>query len=392
MRIKTLISYIVLFCLATSTAFAGGDTDAGLNIAEIRTWVQKVLDYRKQNLQGEPQIEETDIGYLYNYGGIELYYDSQDSASQKLLGLRLKEALLPGPRGEMLFDEQKSLMERYPNDNPELIGDRESAFLFLDNELPQMVYWGILGRDGQRINSIEYFAHVREGEGYTGLSLQFELEFGALSSIAVFGINESLAQSTVLENIAYIERVRELRSYYAYRTSNNGLELLPFGREDLLFSGLDYLSLTPEQLIERFGMPDLDELSQVDSLHLRSLSWDALDVSFAVTPQGKTLYTYRFSIRDDIMEGPRGLRIADLFPTVYSRFRNESRELDENNIEVLYGAFGEDEFGVVSYYPNGIEMSMQKRIQMDNGSNMEVVLTLSFEGSSLQEITLYTND
>lgn len=392
MRIKTLLLYILLFCLLASTAMAEGDTDAGLDIAEIRTWVQNVLDYRSKNLQVEPQIEESDIGYQYNYGGIQLYYDSKDSASQKLVGVRLSEALLTGPRGERLFDEQNSLLSLYPNDNPALIGDRDSAFLFLDNELPEMAYWGILGRDGQRINSVEYLAHVREGERYTALSLQFELEFGSLTSIAVFGLNESLEQAAVLENIAYVERVRELHSYYAYPSSTNGKELLPFGREDLLFSGIDFLSLTPEILIERFGSPDIDEMSQVDTLHLRSLSWDALDVSFAVTPQGKTLYCYRFSIRDDIMEGPRGLRIADQFPSVYSRFRNEERELDENNNEVLYGNFGEAEFGVVSYYPNGIEMSMQSQIQLDNGNIMEVVLTLSFEGSSLQEITLYTND
>ncbi len=392
MKLKTIFLYIVLTCLLCSLAFAEGDTDAGISVNEINAWVNEVLAYQKANLAVEPAIEESELGFEYQYGGITLYYDSRDAAAQKLIGLRLSEPLLAGPRNEMVLDEKSSLFERYPNDNPELIGDRDFAFLYIDNELPQRASWGFINRDGQRVRNVKYTAHEQTKDGnYSNLSLQFEVEHNAVVSISVFGLQESVNQSVVLENIAYAEGLRELHSYHAYKSSANGTELNPFEREDLSFSGLDYLSMTPDTLIERFGEPDLDETSTQDNLSLRSLSWDAVDASFRVDASGKSLGVYRFTIRDDVLEGPRGLRVGDSFSGVYSRFRSTGMEPNEENIEFLYGSPEEDHFGAVSYYPEGIEVSMKVRIMMDNGTQDEVVLNLNFDLDKLTEITIYTN-
>lgn len=392
MKRKVIFIYILLAVLFCAAALAEGDTDAGLTVDELMAWVKRVVEYQKANLNTEPAIEETELGFQYKYGGIELIYDSKDPEKQKLTGLRLSEPLLEGPRGERLNDVQTSLLAHYPNDNPQLIGDKDFAFLYIDNELPERASWGFVTRDGQRLRSMEYVTHQLIGDAaYSNLKFQLELEHASLASIAVYGIGQQVEQSAVLENIAYAESLRELRSYHAYKTSTNGTELSPFEREDLSFSGLDYLSLTPEFLIERFGEPDLDETSSVDEQQLRTLSWDAIDATFVVDAAGKAVKAYRFSIRDDILEGPRGLRVGDSFPSVYSRFRSSGNEADENNVEILYGSLEEGSFGAVSYYPNGIEVSMQTIVQLDSGEQESVVLNLEFEVDKLREITIYTN-
>ena len=85
MKRKVIFIYILLAVLFCAAALAEGDTDAGLTVDELMAWVKRVVEYQKTNLNTEPTIKETELGFQYKYGGIELIYDSKDPEKQKLI-------------------------------------------------------------------------------------------------------------------------------------------------------------------------------------------------------------------------------------------------------------------------------------------------------------------
>ena len=77
-----------------------------------------------------------------------------------------------------------------------------------------------------------------------------------------------------------------------------------------------------------------------DGTWLMRCDGDGYEAVFLCDEHGENAQILSFSIRDEEMEGPRGVRLGDLFNEDFSRFRNGENEMSENLTELLYG--GED--------------------------------------------------
>lgn len=395
---KRQFIFVIVFILVAVASFAYAENvadtaDNQLLRDELLEFVSNILEQEKNSTEPKADPQETELGRMIASDSVELYYHGTGTDAV-LSGVKMKESIATGPRGEQLFDDVTSLIARYPNDNQTLYGDKEFATLYVDTDLPETASWGLVARDGQRIQSVSYtVSTLLEAEEYQNLNLVFEVNNGFISSIAVYGLDSRVPKAEVENSIAYAEKTATLKSYFAHPSSAEGSELDAFQREDLVFSGLDYLTLTPEAVLEKFGPADTDEISEGEP-RLRTLSWDAIDASFVVNEQGECVKPYRFTIKDDVIEGPRALRIGDSFPDIYKRFRSEGNGIDNQGVELLYGEFGKAPYGIISYYADGLEMSMLQEIestQKESTQKESIVINLNFEMDKLEEITLFTN-
>ena len=91
------------------------------------------------------------------------------------------------------------------------------------------------------------------------------------------------------------------------------------------------------------------------------------------------------SIEDDILEGPRGVRLGDAFHEDYQRFRSEMNGVDENMFEVLYGAENEVPRGTAEY--GGLD-GITLRYVTAAADGREAELMLRYTLSVLSEIIL----
>lgn len=364
-----------------------GDTEDALSSDEILSWVEKVLQLPELQEQEEVQPIFEDLGYAVNRAGCTLYYDSNDIDNAHLLAIRVIEPLIEGPRGEMIYDEQSSLLKLYPNDNDDLVGDRDFAVLYLSTEMPDCASYGIVSRDGQKIRTVEYFVHEKRPNGmYSNIVLSFEINNNSVESISAYGFMEEITQEQVYENIKTGSAKLNNNSYFAYKTSSNGEELSPFEREDFILGGVDLLSINYDKFIELLGSPDTDEERELNGERYRLLTWNGINVSFTIKDGVETFS--RLTINDRVMEGPRGTMIGDTFSSVLSRFRSEGNPVDEDNQELLYGVEYSDSYGIANYYPDGLELLYVLNIELDEENKLHALADFNFEGDKLSEISI----
>ena len=93
-----------------------------------------------------------------------------------------------------------------------------------------------------------------------------------------------------------------------------------------------------------------------------------------------------FTILDDAFEGPRAVRIGDLFSDDFNRFRNGENEMTEAMTELLYGTEGTAPYGTASYDP--ADMNLRYVAGTPDGTQVE--LFLKYENGILSEIILHT--
>lgn len=394
MKFNKIFSFILCFTMLCSLAIAEGtepaalgDTESTITSSEILSWVEKVIG-SAELMNGEASSpQKDDLGFAVSRESCTLYYDSSDIANAHLCGIKLVEPLFEGPRGEMMYDGQNELLKLYPNDNSDLVGDRDFAVLYLSTEMPNKASYGLVSRDGQHIKNIQYYVHERKPNGmYSNLLLNFEIENNSIESIGVYGLIDEITEQDVYDSIKNISAKQNEKSYFAYKTSSNGDELEQFEREDLIFSGIDVLSVTPERLIELFGTADTDEIKEDKNIKIRTMSWDGLNASFIV--DGDNHRISRLAISDNVLEGPRGTVIGDTFSSVYSRFKSMGNPVNENNQEQLYGNSDDKSYGVANYYPNGMELVYHTTIELDKNHNVKAQVLFNFSGDKLDEITI----
>lgn len=372
---------------ATEAVENPGDVEESLDSSEILEWVEKVMEMPELQAQQSSEPVHEELGYAVKKESCIFYYDSNDIENAHLLGLSIIEPLIEGPRGEMIFDQQSELLKLYPNDNPDLVGDRDFAVLYLSTEMPENASYGIVYRDGQRISTIDYYVHEkRPNDMYSNLSLSFEIENNSIESISVYGLMEEISIEDVYQNIKNISEKANNNSYFAYKTSANGAELSPFEREDFIIGGMDLLSITPEKLIEAIGSPDTDEQKEMNEERYHLITWNGINVSFIIK-DGKEIFN-RLTINDSVLEGPRGTVIGDTFSSVLSRFRSEGNPVNEDNQELLYGEVGGKSYGIANYYPDGMELLYCLTIELDKNNTLEAMADFNFEGDRLSEINI----
>ena len=244
-------------------------------------------------------------------------------------------------------------------------------------------------RDGQRVQTVEYAVHERvetDGEGYTDTGVIFTMEDNIVSAIRVYGLSARTTEaeiSTVRDNLRFDALFDD---YVQVPSSYNGAELPMFDGTDLQFSGIDFMSLTPESAADVLGdvIDDVWVENGTDG-YVRTMTFAACDITFLYDAQKQNPQVEMLLIAADGMEGPRASRIGDTFAQVYNRFRNDNTAIDENDTEHLYGDEESGQYGVVEYTVDGTVMRFG--LVLDDG--VRVVLRLEFTASVLSEIMVY---
>ena len=353
-------------CIFASAEDAQDNSADALTLAELQAFAARMQTLAMASTPlNDPADAKTEDGYAFEYSFGTIYADSPAmSIDTQLLSIVLTSAEEQGPRDIQVGDELSIVLEANYSENPSLRGSRESAVLYVLDLLPESMRWGEVKRDGQRVQTVEYAVHERvetDGEGYTDTGVIFTMEDNIVSAIRVYGLSARTTEaeiSTVRDNLRFDALFDD---YVQVPSSYNGADLPMFDGTDLQFSGIDFMSLTPESAADVLG-------DVID------------DVWVEQNPQVEMLL-----IAADGMEGPRASRIGDTFAQVYNRFRNDNTAIDENDTEHLYGDEESGQYGVVEYTVDGTVMRFG--LVLDDG--VRVVLRLEFTASVLSEIMVY---
>ena len=329
-------------------------------------------------------------GTLFRYDIARIYAEGTElTAVTPINALVFEDNEEPIIRGTGIDTQLADLLAAYPLDNKTLAGTREEAVLYLQDNADGGFVYGRVLRDGQRITAAEYGEILPEGEAFRHASVTYSLINGLVASIRVDGLN---SDGTDLTDAAHAEEVHaelaELTGrdeYQSAKTSRNGLELTPFNENDLIFSGFSYTMLQPDMLP---GSPESELIDNEDGSWLLRCDGDGYMAVFRCSAEGENAEILNFSLLDADIEGPRYVRLGDLFSDDLCRFRNGENEMDENMTELLYGTEDVAPWGFASYDFSSGETSL--RYVTDTTAGIRVELILKYENNILTEIILQT--
>ncbi len=394
---KKCIALLLSLMMALTLASALGESSAeALDLAELMSWVQ---GYQERALAAGAPLNDpndpqalTEDGYAFIYDFATLYMDRPEMTADSVLqALVVTSAEETGLRGVGVDSLSQEVLDAFYQENPDLVGDRSFAALYLSDTMPAGAMWGWVQRDGQRIMTIQYAIHEQVasgGEGYTDCGVVYTLQNNLVAAIRVYGLNARISEDEVRSNLNAVQEVCEKTDYAQVETSLNGQELDMFERDDLLFSGLDFLSLTPEKAQQQLGQPMEDAWMEDEGGYLRVLEFNSCSMTFSYDGQKQNPELEIFSIDQDGLEGPRCVRVGDSLSSVLCRFRNGEGVYDGDR-EVLYGDGENAPYGLAEYGDNASAVLWYAQ-RLEDGRT--VVLCMSFEQLYLSDVTLYVED
>ena len=386
----------LMMVLSLTTAVAESDADA-LDYDELMDWAEgfKTRALAAGAPLNDPTEEAayTEDGYAFVYDFATLYMDrpemTADSVLQAVVVYSPEEQ---GPRGTGVDQLSSEVLNAFYNENDDLQGDSSFAALYVSDTMPAGALWGWVQRDGQRIETIQYAVHEQlssGGDGYTDCGLVYTLSDNLVAAIRAYGLNETISADEVRSNLDAVQEVSEKTEYVQVPTSINGSELGMFDRDDLIFSGLDFLSLTPEEAEARLGAAQEDDWMEDEGAYLRSMEFASCTMTFSYDAQKQNPVLEMLSIDMDGLEGPRCVRIGDTLSSVISRFRNGEGDYDGVSREVLYGDGENAPYGLAEYGDDATA-GLWYAAKLEDGRT--VVLSMSFEQMYLSDITLYVDN
>ena len=289
-------------------------------------------------------------------------------------------------RGTGMNSRVEDVLAAFPLDNADLAGTREDAILYLRETEAGFAYGRIL-RDGQWINTVEYGEVVSDGKMSCRTAVTYSLENGTVNAIRVSGLNpaggELMDTSQAKEFYNELIQLAGCEDYEAVKTSRNGLELTVLDAEDLIVGGLPYVTMKPGDLP---GTPETEIIDNEDGTWLLRCDGDGYEAVFRCGEHGEDAEILSFTILDDGIEGPRSVRIGDIFSDDFNRFRNGENEMGEDMTELLYGTEGTAPYGVAFYDFS----AMTLRYVTDTPEGLQVELLLKYDNYFLTEIILHT--
>lgn len=283
------------------------------------------------------------------------------------------------------------VMNAYYNENPELDGDSSFAALYLADTMPDEALWGWVQRDGQRLMTIQYAVHEQlatGGEGYTDAGLIYTIQDNLVAAIRAYGLDARVSENDVRDTLAEVQQVAATTGYAQVPTSYVGTDLEAFNRDDLIFAGVDFLALTPEEAEDVFGAAREDHWMDDEGAYLRTMEFASCSMTFMYDAKKQNPVLEVMTIDMDGMEGPRAVRIGDTFSSVLCRFRYGEGEFD-GFTEALYGQMDAAPYGMAEYGDDA-SATLYYAMKADNGRTIQ--LYMPFEQMFLSEITLYYID
>ena len=383
---KKHLAVLLVLCLAWAGIVPAFAEDSAVTADELAEWAAalkaRALETTPEN---DPADESADVegGILFLYPFATLYADRTEmTADTHINAVALSESTESAFRNIAPNMTPGDLVSLFPNDNPEQAGTREGALLFLRETDGGAIRYGLVYRDGQRVSAMEYGDLVPAEGGYYLATLTCLFADSLLYEIRAEGFDPAtsprISQAERDEFSLELNDLAGQSEYRAVKSSRNGEELTPFSPEDLTFSGLDFLSLQPEDLP---GTPEKEVFDNEDGTSLIRVDGDGYVAVFRTA--GGDTEIVSLSIEDDELEGPRCVRLGDAFHEDIQRFRDENRGAD-GATEILYGGETEIPRGVMETGADGLTL----RYVTDAGGR-EVELLLRYTLSRLSEILIH---
>ena len=384
---KTVIPGLLMLLISlllTGAACGEASPLAAEEIASFAEQVRALADGAK--ILNDPTLEEAvsedGIALQYDFG--ILYADRPSwSAETGLMAAQIMDAEVAGPRGLAINRTVNEVMDAVPCGNEGMYGTREAAALYLTGNPETGFLYGRAERDGQRLSAMEYGA-VDMAAG-TKISLILGISGDGVSFMRLEGLGETFSPEALAD---FYQEMEALTGEYAYSRvprSLTGTDLARFQEGDLYFASLSYPTAEPAV----FGHNVEDMLSDNDDgTWLRRIDGDGFEMVFSCDAAGENVTPLSYAIRSPDLEGPRGVRLGDLFHEDFTRFRSGEGQLSEDGLtEVLYGTPGTAPYGLAEY-GNGSEMTLRYVTETLGGPDVELILR--YEDTVLSEIILHT--
>ena len=389
---KKLICMLLCVAMLPVCALAEESAAGALTLQELNNWASA---YIAQALTMEPLNVPADNltseGYEFEYGFGALYADTPDlgvdSVVSSVVVTTMEAAAL---RDVNVGADLYAVLDAYYNENPELLGSYESAVLYTLDNLPESAGWAKVNRDGQRVQTVHYAVHEllpSGGDGYADAGVIYTMAENRVSAVRVYGLNSRITLDTV-NDVVYSAMLDALVKEYALVPyAYEGSQLTAFGEEDMVFSGMNFLTMTAEDAVALLGEPISDDwLENGEDGLIRVQTFPQAEITWLYDQNKANGRVYMLQIAADGLEGPRAVRCGDTFSSVYNRFRNGEGVYQMDGTEVLYGQEDGGAFGHASY---GNDASALLRYGFIAQDGRKVVLRLSFSLMALTEIMLY---
>lgn len=391
MNRKTLLTLLLAVLLLPCLAMAEETEADTLLLPEMTEWAAR---YQARALETQPLNDPaqslTGDGYEFIYEFATLYADQPVmNADTRVSAVVVTAPEEEGPRGVKVDDPLSAVLSAFYNENPDLRGSRENAVLYLIDLLPETLQWAEVQRDGQRVHTVQYAVHdqvTAGGDGYTDAGLIFTMQDGTVSAIRAYGLSSRISFDETYELRSRMQAAAVQQDYVQVPMSYDGAELEKFGGADLLFAGMDFVTLTPEYVAMRLGEPLSDEWVQDEGASIRTMTYADCEITFTCQADGSNPEIYMFLITAPGMDGPRAVSVGNTFPEVFNRFRNGEGEFDGVSHETLYGSEASGEFGVADYGSDA-SVTLRYGLVLEDGSR--VVLHMTFTEMVLMEIMVY---
>lgn len=354
---KKLLSLLVaLLMLAALPALAESDV---LTVDEMLSFRDAILEdaLKQAPVTAEPA---EDGGYVYNFEEYAVYSpDAQLTADSVVTGVDLinPAALLADMRGIAPGHTLDALLGAYPLDNEGLQGTYGEAVLYIRGLLPGTVNTGRVIRDGSHVLVLEHDVYTADGENVEKCCMVYTLENNAVIAVQLMLDVQEMTLNDAQEELDVLSALQEMNEYRVYSAENPEA----FTREDLAFSGLDFLTVTPEDALSSLGDAVSDTWAQDSEGFIRSMQWDDLQLVFGYDSQKKESRLMLLQVYGDGIEGPRNLHLGDSPESVMARFERVYTDgailygdgenapyasyttRDDGSIYLLYAAQVEDE-------------------------------------------------
>ena len=380
---KKLIALLLALSLLAAPALAepAAEESAPLTYEELEIYLSSL---QKAALNaGDTSVQEAD-GVMWASCSDAMLQIADETLTENTAVLGA--VVMPGQedlRGLALGATLDEVLAAYPNDNPLLSGSAFDAALYIRGEKPE-VSFGYLLRDGQRITRVCYAVAHWTQDGVLEATAAYTLDQGVVTDIRITDMQTLTEEAEALETLADIAAMQETSEYYDY-SRVPGLAQTPFQREDLSFSGIDFLDLTAESAIAAFGDPIADQWTEDSTGEwIRMLLWSGLRVHLLYDANKAFLRPDSLIITDPDLEGPRGVRAGDYSATVTGRFPQEEGSALADGSMILYGDGVQPPYGLLS--DSGDSVTITYALRLDG--NQTVLLYLVFTGGELLETHL----
>lgn len=369
--LAALLSLVMLCCMLPAMA-----ESAALTVDEMLAFCDTIL----ADALAQPPVSAAayeDGGYVYQFEEYALYSpDSTLTADSRITGVELSnvDALVADMRGIAPGHTLDALLEVYPLDNEHLQGTYSEVVLYMAGLLPGTVNVGRAIRDGSHMLVAEHTVYTAEGENVEKCCMVYTLENNTVIAVQLMLDVQDMTLNEAQEELDALSALQEVNEYSVYASATP--EAL--NREDLSFSGLDFLTVTPDSALTLLGSAASDTWAPNGDGFMRSMQWNDVQLVFSYDSQKANSRLMLLQVYGENVEGPRNLHLGDSPESAMARF-----ERAYNDGAILYG---DGESAPYAKYETRADGSVYI-LYAAQVENETVLLALTFVDNELVDMT-----